>query len=122
MLVPPVTAPEPVDVAMFQAAVQTAREVVLWVDCQGRLVYTNERAGLWLGYSPDELGALRIWDLDVGSARESWEASWQQSALEELRETSYRRKDGTLVPVEVSAKDLEVGGRRLRVAFVRDVT
>ncbi len=39
-----------------------------------------------------------------------------------LTETSYRRKDGRVVPVEVSAKDLEVGGRRLCVAFVRDAS
>jgi PAS domain S-box-containing protein len=122
MLAAPVTVPEPVDVAMFQAAIQTAREAVLWVDCQGRLVFTNERVCQWLGYTPDELRELRFWDLDLGADREGWSTGWQRAPLEELREASYRRKDGTLVPVEVSARDIEVGGRRLRVAFVRDIS
>jgi PAS domain S-box-containing protein len=116
------TDPAPVDVAMFEAAIQTAREAVLWVDCQGRLLYVNERACSWLGYGHDDLRAQRIWDVDLGADRESWSSGWQRSPLAELRETQYRRKDGTLVPAEVSAKDIQVGGRRLRVAFVRDVT
>jgi PAS domain S-box-containing protein len=110
-----------VDVAMFQAAVETASEAVLWADCRGRLVHVNERACQWLGYAPDELRALHVWDVEVGAKREDWEASWQRP-LDARTETTYRRKDGTLVPVEVSARDLEVGGRRLRVAFVRDIT
>jgi PAS domain S-box-containing protein len=111
-----------VDVAMFQAAIDTAREAVLWVDGDGRFAYANARACSWLGYTRDELSALRIWDVDVGTTPERWAAIWKQTLIDGTTETSYRRKDGNLVPVEVSAKDLEVGGCRLCVAFVRDLT
>src|SRR5262249_48316960 len=70
----------------------------------------------------NELLALRVWDVDTGISREAWPALWKQTLREGLAESSFRRKDGVLVPVEVSATDLEVGGRRLRVKFVRDVT
>jgi PAS domain S-box-containing protein len=117
-----VTVPDPVDVAIFQAAIETAREAVLWTNGEGRLVYVNERACQWLGYAADELRALHIWDVEVGASRETWEDSWRRSPLDARTETSFRLKDGTIVPVEVSARDLEIGERRLRVAFVRDTT
>src|SRR5215471_11534672 len=111
------------DVAMFQAAIDTAREAVFWVDGEARFAYVNEQAARWLGYTRDELvGGLRIWDVDVGIDRDNWPAIWKEMLLEGLTESSYRRKDGTLVPVEVSARDLEVRGRRLRVKFVRDIS
>ncbi len=114
--------PSSVDVAMFQAAIDTAREAVLWVDAEGRLAYVNQRACDWLGYARDEVGRLRIWDLDVGTTPERWAAIWKQTLIDGLTETAYRRRDGGLVSVEVSAKDLEIDGARLCVAFVRDIT
>jgi PAS domain S-box-containing protein len=112
----------PLDVAMFRAAIDTAREAVFWVDSHGRFPYVNRQARTWLGYTADEIGALHIWDVDVATSQGTWAAAWQQPLGEGLTETSYRRRDGGLVPVEVSARDLDVGGRRLRVKFVRDVT
>jgi len=113
--------PSSVDVPIFQAAIDTAREAVLWVDGEGRLAYVNERACSWLGYGREELTRKRIWDLDVGTTPERWAAVWR-TKIGGLTETAYVRKDGSVVPVEVSAKDLEVGGKRLCVAFVRDIS
>jgi len=112
----------PLDIATFEAAIQTAGDAVVWVDGEGRLAYVNERACSWLGYARDELCALRIWDLDVATSRERWAVAWKQTLFQGLTETSYRRKDGGLVAVEVSAKAVDAGGRRLCVAFVRDIT
>ncbi len=114
--------PSAADVAMFQAAIDTAREAVLWVDGEGRFVYVNARACSWLGYAREELGRLHVWDVDVGMTPERWAHVWKQTLIGGLTETAYRRKDGVVVPVEVSAKDLEVDGQRLCVAFVRDAT
>jgi PAS domain S-box-containing protein len=111
------------DVALFQAAIHTAREAVFWVDGEGRFVYVNEQASRWLGYSRDELlGDLHIWDVDVSVSADAWPALWNQTLSEALTETFYRRKEGGLVPVEVSVRDLDARGRRFRVKFVRDIT
>ena len=114
--------PSSVDVAIFQAAIDTAREAVLWVDGAGCLAYVNQRACTWLGYPREDVGRMRIWDLDIGMTPERWDILWKQTLIDGLTETSYRRRDGRLFPVEVSAKELEVGGRRLCVAFVRDAS
>jgi len=114
--------PSPIDIAMFQAAIDTAPEAVFWVDIDGRLVYVNDRACDLLGYAQRELLGLHAWDVDEEFSRERWTASWSGQLFAELAETWFRRKNGTRVAVEVSAKDLEVGNRRLRVKFVRDIT
>jgi PAS domain S-box-containing protein len=111
-----------IDVAMFRAAIDIAPEAVFWVDGDARFAYVNERACLLVGHAMGELLELRLWDVDEGMSRERWAASWRDTLLGGLTETWYRRKDGSRVPVEVSAKDLEVGGQRLRVAFVRDTS
>jgi two-component system, cell cycle sensor histidine kinase and response regulator CckA len=114
--------PSPLGGTTFQAAIDTAREGVLCVDGDGRFPYANARVSSWLGYAPDELRALRIWEVDVGTSEALWPAVWRRPTSEGVTETSYRRKDGRLIPVEVSANDLDVRGRRLRVAFIRDAT
>src|SRR5215472_19168642 len=43
------------DVALFQAAIDTAREAVFWMDGEGRFAYVNEQACRLLGYARDEL-------------------------------------------------------------------
>jgi two-component system cell cycle sensor histidine kinase/response regulator CckA len=107
---------------MFRAAIDTAREAVFWVDGEGRFAYVNDQAREWLGYTREEINGLRIWDVDVSVSQGTWPAAWQGPLREGLTETSYRRKDGGVVPVEVSARDLEAGGRRMRVMFVREVS
>ena len=110
------------DLTIFQAAIETAGDAVLWMDSAGRIVYANQRACDWLGYAPKELCALFIWDVDVGTSLELWSASWGSASARWVTETVYRGKDDRLIPVEVSARNLDVGGNRVRVAFVRDVT
>jgi PAS domain S-box-containing protein len=107
---------------MFQAAVDTAPDAVFWMDRDGRVVYVNERACGLLGYTREELLALHVWDIDAAVSEERWSESWREKLLGEMTETWYRRKNETRIPVEVSASDVEVGGKRLRVAFVRDIS
>jgi PAS domain S-box-containing protein len=116
-------APQPsIDLTVFQNAIETAPEAVFWINADGRLVYVNQRACASLGYSHAELSALHVWEIDPRLDRQSWADLWKQPARGIPIETSHRRKDGTFVPVEISAKDLETVHGRLRIAFVRDTT
>jgi PAS domain S-box-containing protein len=112
----------PIDAAMFQAAIDAAPEAVLVIECAGWFAYANEQACGLLGYARRELAGLHVWDVDAGMTRARWGSSWDERPQAGTAETSYRRKDGTLVPVDVSTRDLDAGGRRLRVAFARDVS
>jgi PAS domain S-box-containing protein len=111
-----------IDLAAFQAAIETAPEAVFWMDRDGRFVYVNERACTSLGYTREELSVLHVWDIDPCVDRARWLQLWSEISVGRTMETKHCRKDGSLVPVEVSAKDLDVDGTRLRVAFVRDMS
>jgi PAS domain S-box-containing protein len=111
-----------VDLTVFQSAIETAPEAVFWITCDGSFAYVNEQACRSLGYTLAELSALHVWEIDPSLDRQSWADLWKQPAKGLTIGTSHRRKDGTFVPVEVSAKDLETEHGRLRIAFARDTT
>jgi signal transduction histidine kinase len=76
-----------------------------------------------LGYSHEEMQTLHIWDWDTHYTREQ--------LLEMLRladnkgilhETRQRRKDGTLIDVEINANAAIFGDRKLSFCVCRDIT
>ena len=76
-----------------------------------------------LGYTRDELRTMRVWE---------WDAVYDQQYLltrlaglqppDEQVETKHRRKDGSLIDVEVSVFPICLQGRRLTYCLHRDVT
>ncbi|MBL8723981.1 MAG: PAS domain-containing protein [Planctomycetes bacterium] len=91
---------------------------------QGRILAANELAASVHGYTPEELLRLRVTDLDVPEdAARVPERMRELLARGEARfAVHHRRKDGSVFPVEVSAKLGVVGGRRCAVSFNRDVS
>ncbi len=112
------------ELRLTQFAVDHASDAVFWVDWQGRIVYANEAACRSLVRTREEVLALSIPDIDPQIAETGWEKAWQ--LVKERRsmtfETQHRRKDGTVFPVEVSAKYLEFGGKEYCFSFVRDIS
>ena len=88
-----------------------------------RFVAVNEAAVRHYGYARDEFAAMTIADIrpaeDEASVRESVRASRGVSAPDSWR---HRRKDGSLISVEISANDFVVDGRSVRLVLATDVT
>src|SRR5215218_7099968 len=109
----------------YQAMVEQAAEGILLVDVGTRRVLDANTAyqGL-LGYSPEEISYLTLYDL-LPCSREDTD-SYIGRVLEGSRHASgewrHRRKDGSLVHVEVSANVLTEGGREVVCMVVRDIT
>ncbi len=112
------------ELRLTQFAVDHASDAVFWMDWQGRIVYANEAACRSLSRTREEVLALSIPDIDPQVAQTGWEKAWQ--LVKERRsmtfEAQHRRKDGTVFPVEVSAKYLEFGGKEYSFTFVRDIS
>ncbi len=112
------------ELRLTRFAVDHASDAVFWMDWQGRIVYANEAACRSVGRTREEVLALSILDIDPLVAQTGWEKAWQ--LVKERRsmtfETQHRRKDGTVFPVEMSAKYLEFGGKEYSFTFVRDIT
>ena len=101
-----------------------AGDAVYWIDPQGRFVYANETACRMLGYSPDELCAMGMTDIDPEVTPQNWPQTWTQ--IKERRaftfEARHRTKSGSVIPVEVSIYHLADGDRELVCGFVRDIS
>jgi len=110
----------------FKNIMDESNDAIFIIDpITSRYKYFNGRACTMLGYSHEELGALSVinvathlHNLDIWHERV--ELVREKNGL--IFETKYRRKDGTIIPVEVSTRLLEYTGGETIVAFVRDIT
>ncbi len=88
-----------------------------------QFVAVNDAAVRHYGYSRDELAAMTIADIrppeDEASLREDVRRS---QGVSEANLWRHRRKDGSLLTVEISANDLVVDGRSVRLVLANDVT
>ena len=109
----------------YRAVVEQAAEGILLVDADTRRVLeANTAYQNLLGYTPEEILRLTLYDL-VPYPRESMDCYVER--VQERRsyvsgERRHRRKDGSLVDVEVSANLITYGSREVLCIVVRDIT
>jgi PAS domain S-box-containing protein len=88
-----------------------------------RIVYANAAASKMLGFTNAELLEMPIYVLNAETPKTAWPAVWK--ALKDVGrrtfETHHRAKDGTIIPVEISANYLEFDGREYSCSFARDI-
>lgn len=108
----------------LRLAVENANDAVYLYGDDFKIYYANKAACDALGYSLEELTNMAVYDLDV---------NFQMTELEKLRalvranelkplETLHRRKDGSLLPVEISAVIADFEGAEYSAAFARDIS
>ncbi len=101
-----------------------ASDSVFWIRQDASIADFNPAAYEALGYSFEEMMFLRIPDIDPNYTDEVWPGHWAE--LKEKKslnfQTQQRRKDGTLMDVEVNANFIEFEGEEFNCAFIRDIT
>ncbi|HXI20305.1 MAG TPA: PAS domain S-box protein, partial [Gemmatimonadales bacterium] len=112
---------------LFRQAADLATEAIFWLNRDGGFVYANDTACRSLGYTREELLRLTLWEVDPVYPRAEWDRRWaefdQRPGQGTIQiETLHRRKDGTLIPVEVLGQRLDLKGSSLHVSYVRDLT
>ena len=114
------------DARLFRELVNQSFDAVFIVDApSGVLLDCNDRASMAFGYSREELLEMELLDLD---ATVEVDFSWQggveilKDSSGIVRETVYRRKDGSTLPVEVSLRHITSDARDYIVAVARDVS
>ena len=98
--------------------------IVIFDPDSRQIIEANEMAASKLGYTSDEFHALKIDEyMKVGFDLEQ-DANYIKimNGQSALFEESHRRKDGSLMPVEVSAKLFSYYGRMVVQMVVRDIT
>lgn len=103
--------------------VEHLADAAYWVLEDASIVYVNEAACRLLGYSRDELLSLTISDLNADVPSSAWPGLWQQLRQERRRtfETRHLAKDGSKIPVEISANLMVFDGIEFSCAFARDI-
>ena len=109
---------------MEKALLDHASEGVFWTCEDGSFAYVNQTACAALGYSRAELMALKIFDVDPDMEPARWKKHWQEAERHELLriERRHRRRDGSLMPVDVQIRHLRPDGEEVHFSYVRDLT
>ena len=120
----PRAAADTTQAAHYELIVQCARDMVLLVDQAGMVMEANEAACAAHGYSGDQLRGRHVRDLRPPDAGAEFERQWDLAAAPGgvLFQAKHRRQDGSTFPVEISAREVEIDGRRRRICFLRDIT
>lgn len=97
---------------------------IFWVNSHGQFTYANESACMSLGYTPEELKELHVWDISYNFQAEAWPAHWLEGKENGFMrfEAVHQAKDGRLYPVEIISNYLEYNSTGYVFAQVQDIS
>jgi len=108
---------------LTQFSVDRSADGVFWMGADARLVYINDAACRSLGYTREELLGMSVAEFDLDFPTDAWPTHWEEirSQGSLTFESRHRRKDGAVIPVEITANFLNFEGREYNCAFARDI-
>ncbi len=101
-----------------------ANDIIILADESGRIIEANDSAVSAYGYSREELLGKPGRELRDASTVDRFEEDWRHAAKQGggIVETLHRRKDGSVLSVEVSMRTIEVEGKKLYQSIIRDIS
>jgi PAS domain S-box-containing protein len=107
----------------YRLLFDSVSDIILFVKPDGRILDANDAALAASWYSRAELLTMKIHQLRVDNQAGLVAGQMKQAdAGGIVFETVYRRKDGSTFPVEVSSRGVTIGGERVLLSIVRDIT
>ncbi|MGQ9663429.1 MAG: PAS domain S-box protein [Kiritimatiellia bacterium] len=108
----------------IQFAVDHALENMFLVKRDGQIIYGNESACRTLGYTPEQLTALRVFEIDAEKNPTTWAANWERASRGEnvMFRSFHVSREGRKIPVAVSASHIAFNGTEYLFMFARDMT
>lgn len=94
------------------------------IDSDAQIREVNQKAAQLLGYDKEELQTMSIMDIDPLATSEVWGSVWEELLEQKIQffQREHRRKDGSIMPVEVYGNLLEYEDQQYSIAFVQDIT
>ncbi len=109
--------------ARYKLLAQNSRDIVIFFRPDGSIAEANKAASDIYGYTQDELLQLNVADLRDPETLHNLSDQFRQALEQGIRfETRHRKRDGSTFPVEVVSQSAELGGERLVLSIVRDVS
>ncbi|MCD4788147.1 MAG: PAS domain S-box protein [Desulfobacterales bacterium] len=107
----------------YRVLFETAQDAIFVTDDRGRFVDVNHAACESLGYTREELLQLSNREIDDDSIGYEAFLKVRDGKVDKITfQVNQRKKDGTLLPVEISGALIPTKGQRMSLAFVRDIT
>ena len=95
-------------------------------DREAGIVFANHTVSEVLGYSPDEVLSMSVWDIfepsELSRLRERYMLRQRGEQVPNYYETTLRRKDGTALPIEASVSTMTYHGEVATVIYAKDIT
>jgi len=109
---------------MTKAVLDTIKTPLYRLSPRGQVLYVNKAACESLGYDEGELVGLYPWNFDPDFKSEYWPGVWERLRSHEIVhiETRHRRKDGTVIDVEVTGHYVVQGTEEFSFVIVQEVT
>jgi PAS domain S-box-containing protein len=110
--------------ARWQTLMQQAGDGFEVLDEDGRFLQVNAATCRTLGYTPEEMAGLTVRNINPGLTPELFRAKFDALIGQPPAtfESLHRRKDGTEVPVEVTASIINLGGQNRALTLVRNIS
>ena len=117
-------------VTKYEALLQLAPDAVFVFDAEtGSIETANKRAASLTGYTEAELDGLSVLELHPDNDRERYAQLFEDGFDQRVQERfddgtplEIERSDGTTVPVEAGISRVELDGRTVILAIVRDIS
>jgi PAS domain S-box-containing protein len=112
------------ELRMMKATVSNAAEGILWINEKGGITFFNDTICSMLGYSREEFNGLTIRDINPRFIDNHLGTLWPGISKRKYItiQDTHRKKDGSLIPVEILLNYIEFGPQAYIFAFVRDIT
>lgn len=110
--------------AHYRYVFDNLNDAIFFHDLTGQFLQVNQAACRQLGYSRAELLTMTVQHLHSPEVAVRFNGSMERLLKEGrlLSESSHRRKDGSFIPVEISARLIEYKGQPAVLGIVRDIS
>jgi PAS domain S-box-containing protein len=106
-----------------QTLMQNSMDGIHVMDMQGNILEANDAFCHMLGYTQEEMARLNVADWDAQWSDEELRERFQDHIVNHARfETVHRRKDGSLINVEISTSSMKIEEQYFIFAASHDIT
>ena len=112
------------ELLIIEAAFNHASDSILLFERSGHLWRANETSCRLLGYTKEEIAAISVFDINQEITPGIWDEMWEQAEDEPGISrviSTHVRKDGTIIPVEVSRTFFTAGPMTLFCSIAREI-
>jgi PAS domain S-box-containing protein len=108
----------------YKKLIETAADAIYLINDKGIIIETNDIACKMLGRKKKEILQSTITVVDPNFSIRAFLSFWENTSLDEQRifETTHKKEDGSLVPVEVSGKKFMIDNEVLFYGVARNIS